>query len=478
MYRAFRARPPCGAKGSQLNIDESTFNRVLTYGGIYSKLGESALPFREGERPDDKNAFIAELFSEIVSGRYFPSVPRGYIIFDKHNWVARVVSVFGYKEACLYYYCTKRLEDSIAGNHVKGTFGGWSMGGKIPELEELDEAQRNPELPDPELSGDEGPYFVSTSLVPTLWKEHWRAFQRHAYQLSRSGNFGSCIKFDIANFYDSINLELLERQLRVTADRQLAPEISLLMIFLRNWNRQFEGYGAKTVGIPQEEVGDCSRLLANFYLQEYDRSMLAMSDAQEGSASWLRFADDQIIMAEHLDQCKSMLFEASMLLNRIGLRVNSGKVVDFHSIDDFDFYWAFDLMDSLEDPQDLDKIGDAASQFYDRWTEGSNRPWRSDMVLKRIVSIGIDKFAEPHRTAILGILLEPEFLAGLESWWFRRLWNSIVPREKEAMLETLESLCESIPFTHFHMQYREFLKKSVPHQDISELTERILRRTF
>ncbi len=42
-------------------------------------------------------------------------------------------------------------------------------------------------------------------------------------------------------------------------------------------------------------LGDCSRILANFYLQDYDAYMKVECDGQ--AASYLRYADDQIMMA-------------------------------------------------------------------------------------------------------------------------------------------------------------------------------------
>ena len=40
--------------------------------------------------------------------------------------------------------------------------------------------------------------------------------------------------------------------------------------FLKNLYKKLQSYKPQTVGIPQEYIDDCSRILANFYLQKYD----------------------------------------------------------------------------------------------------------------------------------------------------------------------------------------------------------------
>ena len=71
------------------------------------------------------------------------------------------------------------------------------------------------------------------------------------------------------NFYDNINLSLLEKKLLISVPSEKMEFINMLMYFLRNWNLKNDKYHLKSVGIPQNEFGDQSRLLANFYLHYY-----------------------------------------------------------------------------------------------------------------------------------------------------------------------------------------------------------------
>lgn len=114
-----------------------------------------------------------------------------------------------------------------------------------------------------------------------------------------------------------------------------------------NWNKTFEGYSYKLVGVPQDTIGDCSRISANFYLQDYDESMKELCDTS--NAKYLRYADDQIIYSNNKMTGRQILFEASKCLFKIGLDINSGKVVEFDSREQFNQYWAFEIFELLDD---------------------------------------------------------------------------------------------------------------------------------
>ena len=115
----------------RVKISEPQFFGTLQKGSIYDHLHKSFLPLEASDQPPDRNEFLRQLFGDIRSGRYFPSLPRGYIVQDKHNGVARIVPVFTYPDSCVYYFCIRQIEDAIAGNRVQGTYGGWRLGNVI-----------------------------------------------------------------------------------------------------------------------------------------------------------------------------------------------------------------------------------------------------------------------------------------------------------------------------------------------------------
>ncbi len=275
-------------------IDYKSFKKIFPKSFV-KKLKESIVPFNS---PIKKEKILEELYTDITSFIYNPSLPREYIVSNKHNYVARIVPTFNAKDYFLYYLCLKMLEDEIAENRVEGTYGGWRLGNKIKLKEEMEE------------------YYLDVSAAgnsfnPFLWMQNWQDFQKKVYQYSEVDDYKYIIKFDISNFYNTINLELLNRKIYLIAPHQKRFYAELLFHFLCNWNKKFEGYSYKLVGLPQDEIGDCSRILANFYLQDYDESMKELCDTN--NAKYWRYADDQIIYSNDKMTGRQILFEASKI---------------------------------------------------------------------------------------------------------------------------------------------------------------------
>ena len=108
----------------------------------------------------------------------------------------------------------------------------------------------------------------------------------------------------------------------------LTPEkgwvIALLFYLLNHWNRRNTGLHPQAVGLPQDALADCSRILSNFYLQKYDQFASAIC-AQAG-ASYFRYADDQMILLNDPTKIDNLLLLLTRNLDRYGLRVNQKKV--------------------------------------------------------------------------------------------------------------------------------------------------------
>lgn len=235
-------------------ISKTAFLNLFS-GSFWKKIiDETLVPY---SRKPHKVETIEKLYEDIVHKRYYPELPREYVISDKHNCVSRIVPVFESRENCTYYFCIKQLEELIAVNRVDGTFGGWSLGNpiRLKEDKEIEGLMPSSSIP-------------QNSYNPFKWSQNWKEFQKRAYLYSTNSNYNFFLKFDIANFYDTINLSLLECKIRLTTNSKDSFATELLFHFLRNWNRRFERYSQKAVGIPQDETGDCSRILANFYLQD------------------------------------------------------------------------------------------------------------------------------------------------------------------------------------------------------------------
>lgn len=459
-----------------MKIAETQFYKTLGKRSIYDHLQKSLLPLDKGDKPQNKKAFLRELYDDIRSGRYFPSLPRGYIVEDKHNGVARIIPVFTYRDSCVFYFCIRQLEDAIAGNRVQGTYGGWRLGNVIRAQEDAEREQfPNPEEYQPEVAVPFDPYAIPGSFDPKKWMVHYKDFQRQAYKWSRKQELRYFVEFDIANFYDTINLDILERKIRAAIPREKNEIVDLLFVFLRNWNRHFEGYGGKSVGIPQDDIGDCSRMLANFYLREYDEFMLATLQDTTRCGRYLRYADDQIIMAETPDDARRTLFQASTELHKIGLNINSGKVHQFSSREDFAYYWAFDLFDLLADPGNIRSVNKAAEKFVAQADisdeRGSAPPWRSPSVLKRLVSVGLDIIASPHRESILRRVTLASAVTRMEYWMLERIYRTVNDEEREQLIDSIEIWIPLAYHNSFHLNVLRFYtnyRKDIPTTHIKQ----------
>lgn len=432
------------------NLDKEQFVSIFSKGFI-SKLKESLEPVPKF----NKIEVAEELYSEISNYAYVPKHPRAHIIINKHNHVARICPTFWPKDYFLYFFCCKMLEDDIAINRVDGTWGGWRLGNSIKQKESLEELELFDSAP-------------INSFNPRLWMQNWKAFQKKAYQYSKDDH-KYFVKLDIANIYNRINLDILKRRLLATVPRIKQDYVELLFHFLENWNRIVEGYSRKTVGIPQDELSDCSRILANFYLQDFD---LLISDfARENDCKYLRYADDQIIYAPSQLAARKVLFEASKMLLKSGLDINSGKVTEFPDRDSFQEYWCFKIFDLLADPDDFEKIRKGVVEMFRLIDSG--KVFRRDSVIKRLFSLQLRGLEPWQKHRILGFVLETDFLANIDNWWMSKIYHSLDKNDKIQFVEALKNQIDEVYFNSYHYHLRKFFKRHWIKFNEESLNERI-----
>lgn len=431
-------------------IDKASFLKIFDT-RFWQKLNESLVPFTD--KPVDKPIFLESLFEEVTTFSYNPSHPREYIVYNKHNGISRYVPTFNRKDYCVYYLCIKLLENEIAINRVDGTYGGWTLGNPI----RLKEEQELLELD----------YIPFNTLNELSWVQEWRTFQGIAKRYKDIDDFKFFTNIDIANFYDSINLSLLERKIRHIIPKNKQEVVTLLMHFLHNWNKKLEGYNLKTVGIPQDEIGDCSRILANFYLQDYDTAIKKICVTE--NAQYIRFADDQIFYTKSKESARKILFEASKELLKLNLNVNSSKVKEFHKKSEFEQYWAFEIFDLLADKDDQGLIEIGVKLYFEN-IDNKVR-FRDNSVLKRLLTVNFDKINPEHRHRLISGFYNQEFLSQLTLWHFRRIREK-VKNDKE-FFAILDSQIESILFNSYHYQLLNFYEKDRKDFDLTNLKNRL-----
>lgn len=273
------------------------------------------------------------LSRQIDDGHYSPSPIHGLLSAQKAAGVPRLIPVLQYRDYAVYFGCVKAFDDLLAKDHVPGTFGGWSLGG---------ERRRREEAYAKSVFDDDYP--ASSSYNRFAWVKQWNEFWRLlAAMYQRSDEHSVFASLDVANFYDSIDLPRLERQLRSRCG-EIGDVIEVLIYLLATWNKRINQYAPSTKGIPQDLVGDCSRILANFYLNSFDREFYAV--CQLAGAEFMRYADDIVVRANNERSCRDLVFRAAIILNSLGLNINVSKVA-YYTKASMNEHWRFDIMDSL-----------------------------------------------------------------------------------------------------------------------------------
>lgn len=259
-----------------------------------------------------KHATIRKVFEAVKSARYAPSIPEAEIVMNKGHGVARTIPVFCIEDYIVYYFCIKELEEVISGNRTNHTFGGWTLGGRLRKQEDI------------EMEADTGFSNARYAFDPRAWTAAFGEFNSLLFAQLETDKYTHALQFDLSNFYDCIRLDILERWIREDAPADKGWVIALLFYFLNQWNRRNTGLHPQGVGIPQDALADCSRLLANYYLQRYDKFAAAV--CKKAGAIYFRYADDQMILINGIRNVEALMLLLTRNLDRYGLRVNQKKV--------------------------------------------------------------------------------------------------------------------------------------------------------
>ncbi len=340
------------------------------------------------------------------------------------------------------------LEDEIALNRTENTYGGWRIGNKI-KLEE-----------DAEIE------YVYKSYNPSLWNKNWKEFQNILFnQIQIIDGDAIVLKLDIANFYDNINLNLLEKKLLVSVPRKKLEFINMLMYFLKNWNLKNDKYNFKTVGIPQNEFGDQSRLLANFYLQGYDEKIKNICDSL--NATYIRYADDQIILIKNINSINDIMYVISRELNYLGLNLNASKVKIFNK-DTIQILYGIPIYKLIDEQ----KYDDAVKKFFEYYNR-SDVEFNYTSSLKRFLNIGFDKFNISNRSKLKSLITEYKFVKESNEYYLRKIYNNLSKEEKKDFINLLYKISDETTYNSFHYSAINFLNKIKETSNIDKMISRI-----
>lgn len=404
-----------------------------------------------------KDSILVAAHSSLLKGTYYPSKPVYYIDKDKGNGVLRRIPVFEPKDYLIYFYCLSMLEKELALNRVPNTYGGWSLKGLIKSSEE-DELKPLTGKYQPIHSADD-PSVPTFSYNKYAWAEYLGEYQRNLYATLTSYvkkpqqmKFIT-VQFDIANYYDCIRLNVLEKKIRAACSEEMIPVIDLLCHFLKYWNRDINGYDSQFNGIPQDAFADCSRIIANYYLQDYDQEISAFTTSMNGT--YFRFADDQIIIAESLKDAKDALRKASLELSKLGLNINKAKVF-YRTVEELIQHFSYKEFAAIEEHGDDPMVLETIARNY-LSAESLDKKYS---LLNKIFSKDINKLRQDIRTRLIADALDEDFLTHYsKSWTLKRIYKRLNKSEQEGFLKYIELLCDSDEFTSFHFEVLAFYRE-------------------
>lgn len=352
----------------------------------------------------DRENYLRALGNRINSFEH--AFGKSYFLYHpKKLGILRRVKVFGLADTCIYYYCVKSIQDELS-TQIKANpnvFGGFRF---TPDLK----------IKNGDLDGIAVDPKYESGFAPKRYREEYKGYLGVAAKIAEC-KFQQTVHIDVAHFYDDVNLDILEDEVR-SAVQGKKPIVDLLFCFLRNSDRADLGYAQTSVGVPQEEIGDMSRLLANFYLSKFDPAIIGALDKKFGQYKYIytRWSDDMWFSFNgSLDDCYSVIQAVSLGLGRLKLHPNEGKILMLNN-SEFATHWHLDAMEDIKTTaKNLTKAIDQCNHLLED-PNGRSHTIVSyllrSILSKNNISSLITSIIDPARL-VRNMVLEPKIIVGL-----------------------------------------------------------------
>lgn len=368
--------------------------------GLFSKLQEFYL------RPIPPREVLLTRLTKIVhDSNYRPRRPEYTITIDKGHGVTRRIYVYRPEDYLVYIYAMLNLDSHLAHFHQQDVFGGYTMGGPN---------RRYPCHP-VSLNCMDPPSSHPGTLAKFAYMHEYKNYSAVIKDFLENNSSCYLLTLDIANFYDSINLQKLEKMVYHSVPPDHLPELKLLFRFLNR--RKPLGQG-----VPQEMIGDCSRLLAHFYLCPFDVKIRRF--CRLNRIQYTRYLDDQVYCIPKNISPDRVIFEVSKELSYLGLNLNLSKVELFGDLQEYYRWRGYDLYGLL--PPNRHGIFTYSPEITNRFVQTflSRDPdtlyKHGSSIMKSIVSMGINKL-EPDAKAEILHRLQYQYFKFLDERHFLKL---------------------------------------------------------
>lgn len=344
------------------------------------------------------------------------------------------------------------------------------------ENDEMEKRQKNFNHREDFLAELNGISVSEYSFNPAAWAKAYGDLNSKLYATAKSGHSKFVAELDVANYYDSIRLDILEMRIREIVDKKYADVVSILFHFLNYWNRNINFYNEQTVGIPQDAVGDCSRILANFYLQPYDKFVHDL--CKKNKCKYLRYADDQYIFSDNRNKLNYIIFKISKKLNSFGLSINQKKV-KISTADELIEHRSFKIFDLVKEDKDKNSKN-KVEQFVDYYlnllaTSGlKNIKNKGVSILNRALSCPALKSIDfSKRMKLVSCYLDDDYLKSCRALCLEKIFKLLNKNDRQRFIQKLNSLSRKLIHNGFHYVLLNFYQKNKI--DVSNLRKRITK---
>ena len=145
------------------------------------------------------------------------------------------------------------------------------------------------------------------------------------------------------------------------------------------------------------------------------------------------------------------------------------KVKEFHSKEEFNLYWSFDLFELLNDSEDAEAVNRGVEKYFHNRDRGVD--FRDSSVLKKILAIDGDMIQSQYKVRLSKLFFDPDFLSQVGAWYFKRIRSFV--NDDTKFFSKLDGMVETVLANSYHYNLLSFYKKVRKGFDTKFIEERI-----